>query len=391
MPGVSSVITGLGLISPLGLSPWSTFRALLQGRTVSDRVKPSETERSVMSLVIAAGGIPDARMVADDPSIGLAVRAARQAIESAGLAPAQVRAMPLILASSKGAICATVAGQNRAQASAESAHGFLLRRVGEQLGITQRSALVAACASGIVALDSARRTIARAQADRVLVIAVEASLIPMLVHSYRRLGVLPPLTRNEYHGRPLDRQRCGFTLNEIAAAVVLQAHPCNKDEASASSTQGAIKLLHTRVLCEAYHIVRSPPDGAALRELAHGAARFGPIDLVHPHATGTIEHDELELRALARGMQGTKNAGRQPPVYAVKGAIGHGLGASGLVSLVIAALIGRTGRLPPMPWITDPIPSTFRIEPGGLTGDWKTHAIFSAGFGGHVATAVIRC
>jgi 3-oxoacyl-[acyl-carrier-protein] synthase II len=91
-------------------------------------------------------------------------------------------------------------------------------------------------------------------------------------------------------------------------------------------------------------------------------------------------------------------AGSLPDVYAVKGAIGHALGSAGLASLVIACLCAQVGRRPPMPWLEQPMnrsplplePSSRALLGGGLADPKTTQAVFAAGFGGHVAGAVIR-
>ena len=82
-----------------------------------------------------------------------------------------------------------------------------------------------------------------------------------------------------------------------------------------------------------------------------------------------------------------------PDVYACKGAIGHGLGVSGLAALVLACLCARAGRRPPMPWLTEPIDSPLAPSRDARfarnANASSTQAVFAAGFGGHVAGAVI--
>ena len=78
-------------------------------------------------------------------------------------------------------------------------------------------------------------------------------------------------------------------------------------------------------------------------------------------------------------------------VYAVKGALGHGLGAAALAAMIIACLCAAVRERPPMPWITEPVETTLPVvadSPAVAAID--THAVFAAGFGGHVGGAVIR-
>jgi len=106
--------------------------------------------------------------------------------------------------------------------------------------------------------------------------------------------------------------------------------------------------------------------------------------LIHPHAPGTPEHDAAELAAYTPHLSAKDGCG----YYACKGALGHGLGAAGLTALVVACLCLQTGRRPPMPWLTRPLPGVKGpAQPCRRNG---TQAVFAAGFGGHVAGAVIR-
>jgi len=108
---------------------------------------------------------------------------------------------------------------------------------------------------------------------------------------------------------------------------------------------------------------------------------------VHPHAPGTAEHDDAEAAVLARVLG---QPDEPPAAYAVKGALGHTLGASGLVSLVVAALCARAGRHPGMPWLANPIAAPgLRIDPAGAALTAGPHAVFAAGFGGAVAAAAL--
>lgn len=380
-------ITGVGLLTPLGNSAWETMRALFDGRTITDRLDRLTEPISAEQIIRGTGAIADARHSSGDPAAGLALRALHEAITSAGLAAADLATTPIVLASSKGAISALLDPMRSRDAATLGPHGLLSSLIRSRTGAPCCRAVVAACASGLVALDHALRMLRRGECDRAAVVAVEASLIPLLMHSYRRLGVLAPLTPRGYRARPLDRRRCGFTLTDLAAAVILESRPPARRRPSAAAL-APTRLLGVRTAAEAHHVIKSPADSEALGRLSNWALRDGgPIDLLHPHATGTVENDEAELRLHARAL-GPR--AEETPVYAVKGALGHGLGAAGLASVVVAALIGRCGRVPPMPWLDDPISTPLRLARGGLTGALSRHAIFAGGFGGHCAAAVIE-
>jgi len=385
------LVRGIGLVTPLGGSAWATTRALLEGRTITDRLdRAALPDLDPFEIVRGAGCVRPSRFDPDDPSIRLAEAAAREALLDASVPDEHGRHpdLPVVVASSKGAILALLTYGLQHRAAALTPHGLLADGLARRLGSRDVRCVVGACASGLVALEYARRRLRRAAAatpgrgpTRILVVGVEAALAPLLLASYRRLGVLPPLDPAGYRGRPLDRRRAGFVLVETAAALLLECP--DEDEPNADD----LTLLGVSTLAEGHDLVRTDPSAATRRRLAEWAGRFAPIDLVHPHATGTRENDERELGLLA-DVWGEATASRMP-AYAVKGALGHGLGASGLVSSAVAAMIARTGRLPGMPWLEEPIETPFRLSRRPTRLRPRRQAIFSAGFGGHVGAAVL--
>lgn len=393
------VISGLGLVCPLGDSAWQTFTALLHGATITDRAAALSRPINCIDMIRALGCVRVAQHSATDPAVELAERAARQALIEAGAKP---NGLAAILGASKGAVHAMTAAlarrlppQRRRRlipaavdpvlprdaelAVALGPHGYLAHHLQRRLALGPVHNVVAACASSLTALHQARTALLREDGpQRILVVTAEASLLPVFIHSYRRLGVLPPLTGDAYRAAPLDHARCGFTLAEVAAAVVL--------EVTGQPQHGQIELLDTAAATEAYDMVRPAKTMTALTHVAKQIITGRTINVLHPHATGTADHDPVELEAYKPALNST------PSVYAVKGALGHGLGAAGLVALVIAALCNRARRLPPMPWLNGPIDApAMCLNPGAAAlPAGTTHAVFAAGFAGHVAGAVIR-
>ncbi len=361
-------ITGLGLCTPLGESAWATWRALLEGRCITDRCDRCDDAIDPVDLVRAIGGVAFARGGAADPAIELAERAARQALDEAGAAGEPI---PTIVAASKGAVA------DAPSALALGPVDRLTAALAERLPLGAVRQVMAACASSLVGVHLARRWLGHdPQVKRVLVVSSEAALRPIFIHSYRRLGVLPPLTPAGCRALALDRRRCGFIPAEVGAAVVLEREPAARPLAWVEDTA---------VACEGFDLVRSGPREA----LAHVARRLlgDPVDLLHPHATGTRDNDAGELAVYADVL-----AERAPAtdVYAAKGALGHGLGAAGLASLTLAVLAGRSGRRPPMPWLTDPVDTPLSLCARAAPRPLARQALFAAGFGGHVAGVVIR-
>ena len=366
-----------------------------------------------------------------DPTIEIAGHVAREATADAGV---NLRHLPCYLGTSKGAVHALTATLNNfanrpAQISvatdtalpvALGPHGYLTQHLHRRLGLDIRQHVVSACASSLHALHNARLALLDTKRTKapgqVLVLTAESAMLPLFIHSYLRLGVLAPPTVKDYLALPLDERRAGFMLAEMGAAVVL--------ERTNRIVPGQIELLDTALASESHDLIRPSPDMHALAHVAEQLVSRHGVDVLHPHAPGTTDHDPVEMNVYSKlisnfhsreltkktsivpasrtnseignltdsiASQAVKPHLSSPKIYACKGATGHGLGAAGLVSLVIACLCAKTNRLPPMPWLSHPIDCPLPLSPtaSNLPPN-STHGLFAAGFAGHVAGAVIR-
>lgn len=389
-------IAGLGLCTPIGLGAWPTFAALLSGKRLTDRLARYELDIPPEKIVSGIGGVAAARIVTDDPAVELADWAAREACEQAGVSPI---GLATFLGTSKGAVAQV--GRQSGEHTTEFApspewyalgpHGYLSDRLAKRLKLRVLTHTVAACASSLVALDAARRWLLADEAHtQVLVLTSEAALTPVFLHSYERLGVLAPTTLDGYRQTPLAKKRGGFVLAEAGAAVVLRKLAPSAPITPSKLSNTPLELLDTGVASEAYDLLRTSPRMEAIEHLAAQFHAVRAIDALHPHATGTEEHDPAEAGALARALGA---AGAQRPLYACKGALGHGLGAAGLTSFILACLACRTGRIPPMKWLENgamDLPAGLRAQAaGGTLPPGAAHAVFAAGFGGHTAGALV--
>jgi 3-oxoacyl-(acyl-carrier-protein) synthase len=433
VPAARVVIAGLGLITPLGHSAWTTFNALRHGRTLADRAARLPEPIEALPLVRALGAVSVAQHVSRDPTVELAERAGREAALAASVSTTN---LPLWLGTSKGAVGALVeaaelvrhqrfknpeaVGSDAWLAGALGPHQYLATQLARRLNASPRTHHVAACASSLTALHHAANNLrqravdgctkangddsanSNQPSDMALVATADAALLPMLVHSYRRLGVLAELTAEGYRQRPLDARRQGFMLSEAGAAVVLKRLPPGQ-----APEPGDVELLDTAIASDAYDLVRPAPQMPALQYVANQLLANRRIDMIHPHAPGTAEHDPNELAIYRNALAQNNSTHTQadadqseasdrsgPDLYACKGALGHSLGAAGLTSLVLACLLLKLGQRPPMPWLDEPIDA----DADGLRPDAAaqtiarqgTHAIFAAGFAGHTAGAVIQ-
>lgn len=409
--GPAILITGVGQVSPLGQSAWETFRALLAGHTISNRLAEMPEGVDLVDQVRACGGVKTAQHSATDPAIDLAERAAREALQDAGYGNRPFDG-PCFVGTSKGCVTAWSAAnhpaglsranlhpQDAALATILGPHGYLSHHLSQRLGLSVERNIVAACASSLIALDTARRYLLTTPGTkRAIVVTSESALLPLFIHAYRRLGVLCPV--DQYVARPFAPEQHGFTLGEQAAAVVLQRADVNDDTPTSAHAQ----LLTTAAYNDPHDLIRTNPEGLALRRVAQQVLGHTGCDALLAHAPGTQVHEAVELAAVQAAQQAANLPTSTPPVYALKGAIGHGLGASGLMSLVTACLCGKAKRLPPMPWLPAPGSTPTTAEENGVQQIIQSAcqagqplppspriAVFAAGFAGHTAGAMIQC
>lgn len=360
------VITGAGLVSPLGLDLPSTWRAILDGRTVVGHARcPDDADAAAPSRVSA-----------------LAIRAAREAIaaaEASGRRPDG--AAPLIVGTSKGPVDQWLSDAGLPQrrghdVASDNPAGrpFGLHEVADDVArslgrlASPRLTISAACASGIHALIRAAVEIRAGRARHAVVVAAESSLHPLFIASFRRLGVVP--AEGELV-RPFDRRRSGFFIAEAAAAICIEARrPIAGDVAVEAFALGG----------DATHLTGIDPGGATLRRLLSRAAD-GEVDLVHAHGTATPLNDPVELGAIEA------TCGR-PVVWSHKAALGHALGAAGLVAAALSVQAHVEGVVPGNVNTREPLAGAARLPTTPERLRIARSLLIAAGFGG--ACAVVR-
>jgi 3-oxoacyl-[acyl-carrier-protein] synthase II len=327
------VITGLGLVTPLGSSVEQTWRALLDGQFIRDhrRVGVSDVRRARVTH--------------------LALHAAKQAITDTDWCDELLRdpQTALIVGTSKGPIekwMTAPPGETIGRCVSESDSCYGLADLSSQLaaeigfGPGARATLSGACASGIHALIHAILLLRSGSARRALVVASEASVHPLFVGSFKRLGVLPP---EGAACRPFDERRVGFLISEAATALCLEIDSDRRTGRSDAQSRRAIVIDRFCMGADATHLTGSDPDGLALKYLLNRVVDSRPIDLIHAHATGTVLADPIELAAIESVVGEVEP---RPIVWSHKGALGHSLGAAGLVSVVLNCMSHRTGIVP---------------------------------------------
>jgi 3-oxoacyl-[acyl-carrier-protein] synthase II len=254
---------------------------------------------------------------------------------------------------------------------------------------------VAACATGLIAALQGAALIRRGVCDLAVVGAGDASLEPLVLGAFRRMGVLARVDVRAGDDparalRPWDKNRSGFLVGEGAAVLVLE----RDDHARARGVAPYAELAGGASGADAHHLTDLNPDPTGLahvigRALADAGVAVGEIDHVNVHGTATLGNDPLECRALrmALGPRADRVA-----CSANKGQIGHLLGAAGAAELAITCLALRDGFIPPTLNLTDPDPAC-DLDGTPLVGrrrEIDAALKLSIGFGGHLAVAVVK-
>ena len=262
-----------------------------------------------------------------------------------------------------------------------------------QLGLLgYTNTVTTACAAATQAIGDAAEVIRRGDADVMLAGGTEAGISELGLAGFCAMRALTT-SYNDRPGessRPFDRDRDGFAPSEGAALLVLE----ELGHARARGAQPLAELIGYGVTADARFLVAPPEDGggaarAIRRALDHAGVDPGEIDYISAHATATEVGDIAETRAI-RSVFG-KDADRIP-VSAFKSQVGHLLGAAGGVETVAAIQTLRTSQIAPTINLEHPDPECdldyVPLKP--RSADVRTIAKNSFGFGGQNAVLILR-
>ena len=250
------------------------------------------------------------------------------------------------------------------------------------------------CAAGAVAVGEAFRLIRSGNADAALAGGVEVPLSPLAFGAFDIIRALSAghNDRPAEAERPFDIERDGFVMGEGAALLVLE-------DSEVATKRGATPYAELRgyaATSDAFHMVQPRPDGlqaarAARLALADGRMKAADVDYVNAHASSTPLGDAVEARAIARAL-GPR--AKTVPVSGTKAYYGHPLGASGAIEAAICALAISRGWAPgtvnlvePDPRATEFLPN-LRAEP--IQTEIQGVLSTSFGFGGLNAALAFR-
>lgn len=375
-------ITGVGVVSALGLEAPTTFEALCVGRVGIDRVAGFDVAglRCQLAAEVHASfeGVGDPEWSRSDR---LAWSAAREALARAGF-PVAPRDMSLAVGGTTGGMREAEAVLIRGEVLTESCARRLLsyplsttaERLGRDLGLAGHTASVcSACSSGANAIALAASWVETGRAESVLAGGTDA-LCRLTFVGFNALGVM-----SETPCRPFDVGRSGLTLGEGAAFLVLESEA----HARARGADIWVWLDGFALGSEAHHITHPEPNAArAAKLISTSLSRAGlgasDVDYVNAHGTATQKNDESEALALRLALGAEVE---RVLVSSQKGQVGHTLGAAGAIEAAITVLALRHGDVPPSGGLVTPDPSLGLRHVVGCAEHARPRVAISTSFG----------
>jgi 3-oxoacyl-[acyl-carrier-protein] synthase II len=359
------VVTGMGLVTPVGVGVGSSWKALLEGRS---GIGPIKTFDSSDLPVHIAGEVKDfdpalyieAKEIKKmDRFIHFAVAASSMAMEEAGLKVTAENAerIGVIIGSGMGGLPAI---EHYHKVYLEKGYRritpffipmLIINLASGQVSIKfgakgPNSAVSTACATGSHAIGDAFRIIQRGDADAMIAGGTESCITPMAVGGFAVMKALS--TRNnepERASRPFDVERDGFVMGEGAGVLILES----LDHAKGRNARIFAEISGYGMTSDAYHITSPAPGGegaAKCMALALKDADVKPeeVDYINAHGTSTRYGDELETAAIKKvfGDHAYKLC-----VSSTKSMTGHLLGAAGGIESVISVLSIAHDTVPP--------------------------------------------
>ena len=412
------VVTGLGLVTPLGgdvETSWSNLIAGKSGAGPITRFDASDQKAQIACEVKPAdhpmGFDPDKRTDGKlrrqvDPFIVYGIDAAGQAFEHAGLLDMDDETR-LRTGCSIGSGIGGLPGielesvnlheRGPGRVSPHFVHGRLINLISGQVSIRYglmgpNHAVVTACSTGAHSIGDAARMIRDDDADIMLAGGAESTVNPLGVAGFAQARALNTSMndRPEEASRPYDRNRDGFVMGEGAGVVVLEEY----EHAKARGATIHAEVVGYGLSGDAYHVTAPHPEGKGAElamRMALRKAGMGPgdIDYVNAHGTSTMA-DTIELAAVKRVL-GDDLSGAS--MSSTKSAIGHLLGGAGAVEAIFCILAMRDQIVPPTLNLRDPDEGTEGVDLVPLVAKKRqVRAVLnnSFGFGGTNASLIMK-
>jgi beta-ketoacyl-acyl-carrier-protein synthase II len=407
------VVTGMGMVSPVGLSAPETWEAIVKGTNGIAPITLFDPDGQEVTFAAEVKGFDPARYMdrkevrRNDRFVQFAVASSLEAVEHAGLHinganGTNAEDVGVIMGSGIGGITTlTEQMQVLMEKGARRVSPFLVPMmivdmasgaVSIRLGAKGPNFVtVSACATGADAIGVSYDLIRLGQAKAMVCGGTEAAITPIGIAGFASARALS--TRNDdpaHASRPFDKDRDGFVMGEGAATLVIES----LEHARARGASILAELVAYAATADAHHITQPAEGGEggvrAMRlALQRASLRPEDIDYINAHGTSTPMNDEFETQAIKTvfGEQAYK-----VPISSTKSMIGHLLGAAGAIEAAFCVMAIQEGVIPPTINYATPDPACdLDYTPNAAREAEISVALTnSLGFGGHNATLIFK-
>ena len=402
------MITGMGIISPLGLDVATTWDGIINGRSGVDFITAFDSEGFDTQFAAEVKGFDpesyldrkNARRM--DRFAQFAAVAAQEACRQAGLEPGSVDPyrVGVIIGSGIGGI-STLSQQHEIliDRGPKRVSPFLIPMMLGDMASAQVSMVtgsmganycaVSSCSSGADALGQGWAMIRRGQEDIVLAGGSEAPLVPVAVAGFNALRALSRFNEDPAKAsRPFDVQRDGFVMGEGAAVLVLES----EESANRRGVTPLAEIKGYAATSDAYHLTEPMASGeSAARAMSNALEEAGvdpsEVDYINAHGTSTPLNDRHETMAIKVAL-GEEAYG--VPLSSTKSMTGHLLGSGGALEACFCVLAMENSIIPPTINLNDPDPDCDLDYTPNQARSKEINVTLSNsfGFGGHNSVLV---
>jgi len=402
------VVTGIGMVSPVGLDRETTWANLRAGKSGIDHIKSFDTEGFQTTIAAEAIGFDPESYVGRkqarhmDRFVQLAAAATFEAMEQGRVKidAANAERTSVMIASGIGGII-TLSQQQEIllDRGPSRISPFLVPMMLPDMASGQVSMLVgakgpnystvSACSSAADTLGQAFEAIRRDEVDIVLAGGAEAAICPIGVAGFNACHALSKRNHEpERASRPFDAERDGFVLGEGSAVLVLES----LESAERRGVEPIAEMAGYAATADAHHITQPAPEGeggarAMRRALERASLQPHEVEYINAHGTSTPMNDKFETMAI-KSVFGEE--AHNIPISSTKSMTGHLLGASGAVEAAVCALTIADSVVTPTTNLEFPDPDCdLDYTPNtARPGRVRTALSNSFGFGGHNAALV---
>ena len=403
------VLTGIGMITPLGATVEKTWEGIRAGRSGIGQITRFDTTGLDTTI---AGEVRDfdPTQYMDRKEIRRADRFAQMAVASAGQALKDAKLeintenaprVGVAFGSGIGGVSTLVDNVLSHAKDPKKVSAFLIPMMIMDMAAGEiamkygakgpNMAHVSACASSAHSIGEATEQVRRGQADVMLAGGAEAGIIKIAIAAFNQARALS--TRNdapEKASRPFDRDRDGFVFSEAAGCVVLEEY----EHARARGAALLAEVIGYGATADAHHVTAPAEGGEGIvraMRMALDDAGLTPADVgyINAHGTSTQANDTAETAAIKTAFGAHAHS---VAVSSTKSMTGHTLGAAGAIEAIFCVLGMRDGVLPPTINLDNPDPECDLdyVPHRSRTAKVDVSMTNSMGFGGHNASLLLR-